>query len=338
MMRSLGHALARLALALGTVSTLSGCWLLFPEQEEPPPPYVGGGARPAPSTPSIDGSTDRAPHITSIDIPAFPPLSAASEIVVECEDTDGLFELTSMFRDPATFKLSGKQQSVTIRGDKLGEGYGLLQLRLSNLRGNRSERAVEHLLVDMTPPELEIESSIVNASSELALWVRDEWVLGFVEVSFRGKTVRHEFPKAYPSSLGTSWDESRVSFPATEFEEGAASVIVVIGDAAGNQALREIPFEIDATAPTTTLTAPTAGQHVGGDLDIDVSGRDGNNQRPVSIDLFVNGSLIGSVLGPNGSLSVDTTGLPRGVTVVEAIAIDAAGNQSPPALVEVILD
>lgn len=333
MIRTFALALLRTALVVGAAGTLSGCWMLFPESDddtefpEPAPPPGGG--------------MGRSPTITSIDVPDFPPLSARSEITVECEDSVGLVSLQAMFRDPSRVPLSGIQRSVKLRASELGEGYGLLQLRLQNSRGGTAERAVENLLIDMTPPEVELERAAISPTlegSQLALSVQDEWVLGFVEVSFRGTTVRHDFPRAYPSSLGSTWDSSRVTFPAASFAEGAGTAMVLVGDAAGNQAMREISLLVDGTAPVVTLTAPTAGQVVAGTLDIDLTARDPNNPTPVDVDVFVNGSLVGSVLGPNGSLSLDTLGMPRGDAQIEAIAYDAAGNASNPVEVQVRLE
>lgn len=325
--------LARAALACGVLGTVSGCWIFNPGPEEP---YEPEPMRPVPSTPA--GIDANYPHITRIEIPTFPPLSANSSIAIDCEDRVGLWELRGMFRVPIAQSVRGTQQTVLLRGSDLGEGLGTLQLALTNTRGLRGERAVENLLVDMTPPEMDLEADTIGAGAELALWVRDEWVLGSVDVTFRGKSFRHEFAKAYPSTLGTSWDESRVSFSADELGEGRGSAVVVLADAAGNRALREIPIEVDLTPPTAHVLAPSEGAHVGRTLDLRVNGRDGQNPRPVQLEIWVNGSVVGTMLGPDATLQLDTDKLPRGEALLEAIAIDAAGNRGEPHGVRVVVD
>ena len=331
------RALALLSLTL----TLPGC------------PFVswGGGdddddyaydppTTPAPA-PSATTSGRIAPRISDIQIPAYPPLGGDGEIQVECEDDLGLSTLETMFRGPSQVTLSGKKQTVTLHASELGEGYGLLQLRVTNTRTAYVERAVEHLLIDMTPPEVMVETASVSPAlegAEVVLWVQDQWALGYVELSFRGKTFRHDFPALYPSTLGTAWDVSRVSFPAADFPEGASSAVLVVGDAAGNRGAREVPLVVDGTAPVVSMQQPTEGQHVGASFTVAVSASDPKNPAPVSVDLFVSDSLVGTVLGPTGSLTIDTASLPKGDVEVEAVAYDDAGNVSPKTVVHVQVD
>ena len=331
MIRTFFSSLLRTALMVGVTGSLTGCWHLFQEETEP---FPTDGWDPA-------ALAARSPSIVSIDVPDFPPLSARSELTVECEDETGLRSLQTMFARPSTFPLNGRRQTVTLRGEELGEGYGLLQLRLQNTVGATANRAVEGFLVDLTPPEVTVEELAISPTLEgaqLALNVLDEWVLGFVEVSFRGTTLRHDFPRAYPSTLGTAWDSSRVTFPASSFTEGIGTAVVLVGDAAGNQAMREVRLVVDGTAPTVTITSPRTGEVVTDTLDIDLTARDPGSSVPVEVDVFLNGSLVGSVLGPDGSLRIDALGLPLGEARIEAIAHDAAGNASAPADVRVQLE
>lgn len=300
-----------------------------------------GYSDPGPRTPTPAPTGRIAPSITRIELPAYPPLGAEGVLTIECEDEIGLTSLQTMFRGPSYIPLTGKKQTVTLHASELGEGYGLLQLRLNNTRNAYTERAVENLLIDMTPPEVMLETASVSpklAGAEVVLWVQDQWALGFVELSFKGKTFRHDFPALYPSTLGTAWDVSRVSFPAAEFPEGTTSATIVVGDAAGNRASREVRLVVDGTAPTVSMQQPTPGQHVGAHFDIAVTATDSKSTTPVSVDLFVGGSLVGTLLGPNGSLRVDTTSLPKGEVEVEAVAYDEAGNMSEQTMVTVIVD
>lgn len=318
-------------LALFALLSTTGCWVLFPHEEEPP----AIEPMPDPRTPSLQN----APTISNIRVPTFPPLGKADAVVVDCAAPNAnLSRLSARFRNTQSVPISGSHAQVELTGEMLGEGFGTLTLQVTNTANVSATRAVERLLVDLTPPELIADTTVARPSGELMFWVQDAWVLGSVELTFGGKTLRHEFPKAYPSTLGTSWDQSRVAFPAEGLPEGRGEAYVIATDAAGNAQGFSVDVAVDGTPPRLSMTAPFAGQVVGDTFDVTVEAADVRDNTPVQVQVYVNESLVGTVLGPRGTLQVDTAALPRGPLEVTTIAFDEAGNASVPRSVQVIVE
>ena len=237
--------------------------------------------------------------------------------------------------------MSGTEQTTSFTGSSLGEGQGLLRVVCCDVNRACAERQIKSFLVDLTPPEIEGERLVASplvegVEGDISVWVRDAWVLGSVELSFAGTTLRHELPQMYPSTLGTDWDVSRVTFPAKELPPGSGKATVTVRDAAGNQASTELDLRIDATAPTVSILAPATGAVVNGSsFVVKVRAVDADNPTPPQIDLWVGGARIGELSGPLAEIAVDTANLPPGPTEVRAVARDDAGNESTPATVVV---
>ncbi|HMM87090.1 S8 family serine peptidase [Azohydromonas sp.] len=89
----------------------------------------------------------------------------------------------------------------------------------------------------------------------------------------------------------------------------------------------------DTMAPTVTLTSPAASSTVGGLSSVNVSASD--NVGVAKVELFVNGSRIGTDNSAPFSFSWDTTTVANGMANLVARACDAAGNCSDSAVVAV---
>jgi len=307
------------ALAL---STLAGC---SSGGDDPPPP--------PPNQP---------PHVAEVVIPAWPPPGPNGTITVRATDDVGLESVTASFRGRTQELVSGPRAEVTFRAAELGEGLGDLVVRACDTRLVCVDRTVTRFLVDLTPPELETDRVVASprregVDGEIAVWVADAWILGSVELTFAGKRFVHEFPHAYPDTLGKAWDVSRVAFPASELPEGAGDATVVVRDAAGNVTTRKVSVRIDGTPPTARVLEPADGAKVEGPLRVRVAGADPGATRPVSLDVWVGGALVGTFAGPEAAVTVDTDGLPRGPVSVKVVATDEAGNPSEVARSTVVL-
>lgn len=288
-------------------------------------------------------TTGAAPRIDDVRLPTWPPLGPEGSIeVVGSTDGADLTRLTTTFRQRDTFTTSGKDATIVVPAKRLGEGFGTLDLELTDREGRWSRRAVEDLLVDLSPPRVEIERAVVSplagdVEGDVAFVVRDAFVLGSVEVTFRGQTFTHEFPKAYPSTLGQAWDVSRVTFPAKDFVEGTGVAIVVVRDAAGNATTESFQLKVDATPPSVAITSPAPGATLSGPFDVALAGTDPDGAADVTFDVFVNGSPVATLLGPLARVTLDPATLPRGPLEIRAVARDEAGNLSEAARVAVTL-
>ena len=311
---------------------MSGCIFWGPESEPP------RRTEPAPAPTPVSRV---APRIESIAIPEWPPIGKKDLVRVTVADERGGGSVEASFARGIRKPFSGSRAEVTFSGEELGEGLGLLRIVAESRDGVRLEKRVENLLVDLTPPLVDLEREAVardgaGRDGEIALSVRDAWVLGSVELTFGGKTFRHDLPKAYPATLGRTWDITRVTFPARDFPEGRGNAVVVATDAAGNRTLVEVPLRIDGTLPEAAILSPANDSEVDGPFDVMISAKDLDATAPARIDVRIGGAPAVTLLGPDATLRVDPATLSKGKVVVEAIAIDEAGNRSRPA--NVVLD
>jgi hypothetical protein len=307
------------AIVLACVLSATGCsssndWTLASSQPTPAPP--------APVPPTFD----------ALVIPTWPPLGPNGKIEVRLSDDEGLARITATFKDVARKTVGGKTGVVSFTGSELGEGSGTLTLIACDARSACRERWVSDLLVDLTPPDIELERPVVSSlvdgvDGQVAVWVTDGWVLGSVELTFAGKVVRRDFPAAYPSTLGTARDVSRVAFPASAFPDGTGAAVIVARDAAGNERTQSVTLRIDGTRPIVTLLEPQPGTQVRGALTVRAAATDDSGVAP-TIDLWVGGARVLTGAPATTTLVVDTSTLPPGSTEVRAVATDEAGNES----------
>lgn len=314
----------------------AGCWHTTwdpPDSEEPP--------RTAPVTSST--STRSAPHIEDIVIPPWPPLGPGGRVTVTATDERGLASIQASFNNVPWRSFAGTRATIAFTGRELGEGFGTLAFEVRDIDNGKARREVHDLVVDLSPPTIELERAVVSSAmdgveGQIAFWVRDAFVLGSLEMTFGGKTMTYEFPHAYPATIGKSWDISRVAFSAKDLPEGEGKAIVIARDAAGNSTTSEIAIRLDGTPPTVGITSPPSNTTVSGSFELALVGQDAASTRPVSIDVFVGGSLAATVLGPASNLAVDCATLPKGPVEIRALARDEAGNTSVAANVTVIVE
>lgn len=315
-------------LFLGLV-LLAGC----ATTSEPPSSGSSSGGTAGPNGGTTNGTaTPTPPTFDSIEIPSWPPLGKAGTIKVQLSDDESLSRLTATFKNIARRTFTGTKGSISLSGNDLGEGLGTLTLVACDSRDACRERTVNDFLVDMTAPEAELESPTVSPKlsgidGQLAIWVSDAWVLGSVDLTFEGKTLHHDFPKAYPATVGKEWDVSRVTFAAKDLPEKEGDATVVVRDAAGNSRTQSFHIRIDGTAPTVAITQPASGANVSGTFDVSLTATDEGPTPPV-VELWVGGARILEAPAPLGAISVDTSSLPAGPVEVKAIARDPAGNRS----------
>jgi hypothetical protein len=299
-----------------------------------PPASSSGGPSTTNGTAGRNGAngTTPTPPTFNVDIPSWPPLGKTGRIDVAVSDDEALSRLTATFKNVARRTFTGTTGSISLSGSDLGEGMGTLTLVACDTRDACRERRVNDFLVDMTPPEAELESPTISPKLEgidgqVAVWVSDAWVLGSVDFTFEGKTLHHDFPKAYPSTVGTEWDVSRVTFAAKDLPEKEGQATVVVRDAAGNARTQSFHIRIDGTAPTVAITQPANGANVGASFDVALLATD-EGPTPPTVELWVGGARVLDAVAPAGAITIDASTLPPGPTTVQAIARDPAGNRS----------
>jgi chitodextrinase len=92
----------------------------------------------------------------------------------------------------------------------------------------------------------------------------------------------------------------------------------------------------DTTAPTVSVSSPTGGQRVAGNVAVAAQASD--NVGVSRIDLLVDGAVVGTANAASASTTWNTTGSADGNHTVSARAVDAAGNVGSSAPVSVTVD
>ena len=324
------------ALLLVPLALTSGCipWSLFDDDHDRPPSVSN---EPTPPPDPV-----KAPSVESIDIPDWPPLGPDGEISIDVSDDVGLSSADVLFRNPIHKDLSGTGATFKVTGPELGEGLGTLQVRVDDIEGAHASRNVTDLLVDLSPPTMDIGKRVLRANgegegAELEVWVADAWVLGEVELTFQGTTLTYDFQEGYPSTLGQAWHYSLVQFPTKDLPEGGAAAQRRVAAPAGNTPTPPFDVVLDGKAPSLSVLSPADGATVSGAFDVELSAWD-EGGGAAWIDLRIAGTSMATAVGPTATVTLDAAELAAGEVELEAVAFDEAGNASDPVTLTLLVE
>jgi glutamine amidotransferase PdxT len=205
--------------------------------------------------------------------------------------------------------------------------------------GNHTTSAVVSVTVsntipDTTAPTVSIGSpsagQTVSGTVSIAASASDNVGVAGVQFLIDGAASGSELTTA-PYSL--SWNTTTAS-------NGSHSISAVARDAAGNRSTSTaVSVTVsnatpDTTAPTVSITSPTAGQTVSGSATLTASATD--NVKVVGVQFLVDGAAYGSeVTAAPYSLAWTTTSVSNGSHSISATARDAAGNRKTSSTVSV---
>jgi thermitase len=121
------------------------------------------------------------------------------------------------------------------------------------------------------------------------------------------------------------------------YADGSHSVSATARDAAGNSSTASVAVNVsnnsDVTPPTVSITSPSPGANVSGNVAIGTSA--GDNVGVVSVSLYVDSTLIGTDTAAPFDFKWNTAHVASGSHVLQAVARDAAGNVGTSVLVTV---
>lgn len=125
-----------------------------------------------------------------------------------------------------------------------------------------------------------------------------------------------------------SWDSTRVS-------NGSTTLSLRASDAAGNTATSAgVVVTVsnvavaDTSAPVLRISNPVDGSVVSGNVGIRVEASDDSGAAAISQTLLINGTRVASATGGSLSFNWNTRKVKPGSYVIQAVAVDAAGNRS----------
>ena len=145
-----------------------------------------------------------------------------------------------------------------------------------------------------------------------------------VELRANGNTVATDTS----SPFAFSWDSRTVA-------NGSASLVAYAFDAAGNsKASSAVSVGVsntvvaDTTAPTVQITNPASGAQVSGMVSVNVSASDNAGAAGITQSLYIDGGLRATGTGGSLSYNWNSRKVSPGSHTIQAIARDAAGNQT----------
>lgn len=317
-------------LGIAVALSSTGCFMLF----DPIDTYEDPETFDPPSQPQQP--MEQAPVISMSGI-GWPPLGPKKGLKLFVTDANAnLSTLRFSFANEGERKIGGGSAEVFLTGAELGEGFGTLSLTATDTRSAFVVREVHDLLVDLSPPKITLGQTVVRADGFLELWVGDAWILGKVDLVWKGNTLTHELSPVYPETLGKTWDYSLVKFPMSGLAQGKGQAAIIATDAAGNTASEPFTLNIDGDPPAVSIASPIAGAKLSGKVAVAINASDPGGG-PVFIELSLGGAPAGNAAGPTASLSLSTSDFAAGPAKLVAVARDQAGNEST-ASVDVVIE
>jgi len=311
-------------------------------------PLILGGSpwldEPEPNETAPPDDFSEPPHIINVVLPEWPPVGPETPITALVEDDVGLDSVD--FRFGFLFstwtEASGTFDRVVIRGADLGEGIGTLVVSARDIHGNGARREVSDLLIDLSPPVVEVGTTLLRGdglgpSGALDVYVGDAYILGSVELTFQESVQTHSFQQGWPPTLGEFWDRAIVSFPADSLPAGSGPAHLLVRDAAGNSVEHFFELTVDASAPVLDITAPQAQAVVSGRFSVSVEASDPEGGE-CWIDLFLGGAYAASAVGPSAEIELDADDFAPGQVELVAVAEDPAGNSSASAPIAIFIE
>jgi len=196
----------------------------------------------------------------------------------------------------------------------LDERFHTVTIAVFDAAGNFATESVT-FGVDTTAPSLALiapeDASYTREHDMRVLWIGSDSVSGIMrfEVSFAGMT--------------SPPIESGVEFVFADVDQGADTVRVVAVDRAGNRAEVSAGVTVDYTDPVVSISSPSAGAEVTGDLSIVFSATDGVSGVE-KLQLVYDGTMM-DVRGKTSQRIVDPT---AGAHLAVVQATDFAGNSA----------
>jgi thermitase len=180
--------------------------------------------------------------------------------------------------------------------------------------------------VDRTAPTVAIAaplgSSSVSALVPVNVNAADNVGVSRVELRVNGALVATD--SVAPFAL--SWDSTRVA-------NGMSNLVATAFDAAGNSGTSAIVAVnvanvviADTTPPSVTISNPTNGAKVNGNVSVSVAASDNSGAAGITQTLMINGKTVATATGGTLSYNWNTRKLATGTYSVQAVARDAAGN------------
>ncbi|WP_275424878.1 Ig-like domain-containing protein [Archangium violaceum] len=236
--------------------------------------------------------------------------------VTKVEFYDGSSLLGSDSSSPYSYSWNSRTSS---------NGPHALTARALDAAGNSTTSAAVTVTTDndFTPPSVSLtapfEGDTLTGTVTFSATASDDRAMSRVEFLAGTAVVCSDSSSPYSCSYNTR------SIP-----NGPRTLTARAVDSSSNTALSEpinVTFDNDLTAPSTSITSPSAGSILGGTVLLEASASD--DRGTVSkVDFYLGSTLLGSDSSSPFSLSWDTTTRANGSYTLKSRAFDSSGNSA----------
>jgi len=203
----------------------------------------------------------------------------------------------------------------------LNEGGNMITAVATDAFGNTGSDAVS-IVIDTKPPFVEITSPSVSSLLNTKLVT----VTGIVDKNAVTVTVGNKAGENYPAEITAG----KFTAKDIKLDEGVNTITVKAVSLAGNVGKDSVRVTVDSIPPKVTITGPK-DMTVTNKKMITVTGM----VDKASAMVKVNNTLVQIT---RGVFTLSSLSLQEGANAITATAIDRAGNQAAPAVVNVVLD
>jgi hypothetical protein len=186
------------------------------------------------------------------------------------------------------------------------------------------------ITVDNTAPSVTIlapaDGAVVGGTVPFQVLVEDA-TSGVAAATMRAAGVAPTGDASTTYATPVASDTLNGSEDTTRWPDGPLTLTAFAVDAAGNQsAIASVNVTLDNTKPDKTIVTPSAGDVVSGTITIEATA---NDPHLASIEIFVDGNLVGTATSSPYSVAFDTTTRLDGPMTIRVVATDTVGNSDP---------
>ncbi|PTL81261.1 Ig-like domain-containing protein [Vitiosangium sp. GDMCC 1.1324] len=285
------------------------------------------------STVDVTVDNDKSPPSVALTAPAS-GATVSGTVTLSATASDNVGVTKVEFYDGATLLGYDASSPYSFSWDsRIGpNGPRSLTARALDAAGNSATSAAVSVTAnnDFTPPSVSLtspsEGSIISGTFTFSATASDDRAVSRVEFLFGSSVICSSISAPYSCS-----------FNSRNTTNGPRTLSARAIDSSGNTSLSSpvnVVFDNDLTAPSTSITSPTAGSILSGIVLIEASAND--DRGTVSkVDFYLGATLLGSDTSAPFSFSWNTSSLTSGAYTLKTIAYDPSGNSANSATVSV---
>ena len=282
---------------------------------------------------------DNTPPTTTSNAPAG---AQSADVIVTLTSVDsGSGVSTTQYKiDSGTFT-TGTTVVISAPVSHTNDGVHTIQFQGTDNAGNVETLKSVNVTIDTTPPD----GTAVDPGSTLRGTVTLTATATATDIASIAFQYRAGGSSGSWTTIGTDTSSPwEVPWSTTTVTDGSYDLRAVVTDTANNQSTSTLPTKVvDNTAPTGSITNPSAGARLTGSAIFSVSATDATSGvASVEFKLKPNGASTFTTIGSDStspySSVLNTAGWPDGAAEIQAVVTDVAGNTTSTSARSITID